>query len=389
MAATLIGRTGAVAGKNYAVADVVHIGAAREAHVRIRAEGVSRIHARLWREGDDYYLEDAGSANGTFLSGIRIRKDRLRHLDVVTLGRSVDLIFVIRDDEPEAAAPVRPRGIISATLEPLDGPDAGTSIEVPKGEITFGRADSNNVVVDSRAVSKVHARLERTPDLVRLQDLGSVNGTFVNDIRIDLPVVLSLGDRISLAGVREFQVAIEPSGEPGDSSASTPLAENGPVFSQEWKTRLVWSAEELAELAAPTPVPAASPPKVAAPPPPPQEKAEPGPQSVSKAGLPTVFAGAPLVPLPPRVRLVGATTHTLAPGATTVGRDVSATLRIDDRRASRAHAEIIVTTDEVTLEDKGSVNGTVVNGREIRTRQRLANGDRIKIGETEWTVEIG
>jgi len=79
----------------------------------------------------------------------------------------------------------------------------------------------------------------------------------------------------------------------------------------------------------------------------------------------------------------------LVPGTTIVGRHVSATLRIDDRRASRAHAEIILTTDGVTLEDKGSTNGTVVNGREIRTRQRLANGDRIKIGETEWTVEIG
>ena len=128
MSATLIGRTGAVAGKDYAVADTVSIGAARKADVRIQVEGVSRIHARLWREGDDYYLEDAGSTNGTFLSGLRIRKDRLRHLDVVTLGRSVDLIFVIRDDEPGAAAPALPRGIISATLEPLDGADAGTSI---------------------------------------------------------------------------------------------------------------------------------------------------------------------------------------------------------------------------------------------------------------------
>ena len=78
----------------------------------------------------------------------------------------------------------------------------------------------------------------------------------------------------------------------------------------------------------------------------------------------------------------------MASGTTTVGRGATATLRIDDRKASRAHAEIIVTADEVTLEDTGSVNGTVVNDREIRTRQRLANGDRIKNGETEWTVEI-
>jgi len=496
MAATLIGRTGAVAGKDYAIADMARIGAAREADIRIQAAGVSRIHARLWREGDDYWIEDAGSTNGTFLSGIRIRKDRLRHLDVLTLGRSVDLIFVVRDDEPGAVASAPPRGILSVTLEPLDGPDAGTPIDVPKGEITFGRADSNNVVVDSRAVSKMHARIERTPDVVRLQDLGSVNGTFVNDTRIDSPVVLSRGDRISMAGVREFRVAIERSGEPEDASAISPPSASGPLFSQEWKTRLVWSAEELAELAqlaeptpeappepekpaarrpaaaaakmqagaakkispaskvapkptpksapapaasppqaaapGPTPpaqvapeptpkpasAPAASPPPAAAPAPPPPVQVAPEPtpkpapapaaspppaaapaptppvqvapesQSVSKADLPTVFAGEPPAALPPRVRLVGATTHTLAPGTTTVGRGATATLHVDDRKASRAHADIVVTADEVTIEDKDSVNGTVVNDREIRTRQRLAHGDRIKIGETEWTVEI-
>jgi pSer/pThr/pTyr-binding forkhead associated (FHA) protein len=486
MAATLIGRTGAVAGKDYAIVDMARIGAAREADIRIQAAGVSRIHARLWREGDDYWIEDAGSTNGTFLSGIRIRKDRLRHLDVLTLGRSVDLIFVVRDDEPGAVASAPPRGILSVTLEPLDGPDAGTPIDVPKGEITFGRADSNNVVVDSRAVSKMHARIERTPDVVRLQDLGSVNGTFVNDIRIDTPVVLGRGDRISLAGVRTFLVSLERDGEAPADVASTPLVDTGPLFSQEWKTRLVWSAEELAELAQlaeptpeappepekpaarrpaaaaakmqagaakkispaskvapkPTPksapAPAASPPQAAAPgptppaqvapeptpkpaaapaaspppaaapaPPPPVQVAPeptpkpapapapppsvqvaPEPQSVSKADLPTVFAGEPPAALPPRVRLVGATTHTLAPGTTTVGRGATATLHVDDRKASREHADIVVTADEVTIEDKDSVNGTVVNDREIRTRQRLAHGDRIKIGETEWTVEI-
>ena len=249
MGAKLIGRTGVVAGKDYAVAGTVLIGSGREADVRVRADMVSRVHARLWQEGDNYYLEDAGSTNGTFLSGIGIRKDRVRHLDIVTLGRSVDLIFVVRDEESGAAAPVQPRGIISATLEPLDGPEAGTPIKMPKGEITFGRADSNNIVIESRAVSKVHARLERTTDIVRLQDLGSVNGTFVNDTRIDAPVVLGRGDRISLAGVRTFQLTLERAGEAQGKSAGTPLPSIGPIFSQEWKTRLVWSAEELAELA--------------------------------------------------------------------------------------------------------------------------------------------
>ena len=83
-------------------------------------------------------------------------------------------------------------------------------------------------------------------------------------------------------------------------------------------------------------------------PPPPPAWAEAETKLLSEEDLPTIFAGTRPAALLPRVRLVGATTHTLAPGTTTVGRGVAATLRIDDRKASRAHAEIIVTADEVT-----------------------------------------
>jgi pSer/pThr/pTyr-binding forkhead associated (FHA) protein len=432
--ALLIGRTGAVAGKDYPVADTMRIGAARDAEIRIRAEGISRIHARLWQEGTDYWIEDAGSTNGTFLSGIRIRKDRLRHLDVVTLGRSIDLIFVIREDETAPAARPRTRGLISAALEPVDGPDAGTPIEIPQGEITLGRADSNNIVVENRAISKVHARMERTPDVVTIQDLQSVNGTFVNDTRIESPLVLGRGDRICLAGVRTFTVTLERDGTA--KSATSSASQSGPLFSQEWKTRLVWSAEELAELAElaqPTPAtppepekpakkriarpaapakpapsapaapvakaspapPPASPVGKAAPPPRPLPVIEPQPPPPPLVPVPkkpagdepTVFASAPPV-TPRQVRLSGATPHTLEPGTTTIGRAVTAALRIDDRKASRAHAEIVVADDEVAIEDKGSVNGTFVNGRAVVARQPLVSGDRIKIGDTEWTVEI-
>ncbi len=452
MGATLIGRTGEVSGKDFPVADMVRIGADRNADVRIRANGVSRDHARVWREGAAYWIEDTGSTNGTFLSGARIQKDRLRHLDVVTLGRSVDLIFLVRDSAVGEAAPSRPSGVVAATLQPVDGPDVGTTFTIPLGEITLGRADSNNVVADNRAISKVHARIERTRDVVTIQDLGSANGTFVNDLRIGCPVVLGCSDLICLGGVRTFAIDIDRAGA-GDSSSSGSVAHSAPVFSQEWKTRLVWSADELAELnelrvPEPTPTPeqpaarrpprptrnARTRPKVAEPskggaplePPgprkvtaPPKEAhvavgeeaapkqevapppvVEPSPKAVpSNAAAPpaptierpvaeqsAVSASAPMV-LAPAIRLVGLTTYTLTVDRTTIGRAVAAMIRTDDKKASRVHAEIILADGEIAIEDKGSVNGTRVNGKEIRERRTLAHGDRIKIGETEWTVE--
>ena len=74
--------------------------------VAVPFEGVSRRHARIAFDGKDYWIEDAGSANGTYLNAVRlVQKERLKHLDVVTLGRRADLIFVRRAVED---APARP-----------------------------------------------------------------------------------------------------------------------------------------------------------------------------------------------------------------------------------------------------------------------------------------
>ena len=451
MGAMLIGRTGVVAGRDYPVSDTVRIGAARDADIRILAEGVSRNHARLWQEGDTFWIEDTGSTNGTFVSGIRVSKERVHHLDVVTLGRAVDLIFLVR--EGTSATPAPPGGIVGVKLTAMDGPEAGQTFLVPKGEITLGRAESNNVVVASRAVSKVHARIERGSGVVTLRDLDSVTGTLVNDTRIVDTVVLGPRDRICLGGVRTFSVELKRDGAtaPSDTPATAgDGADSGQMFSQEWKTKLVWSEDELAEMqelmagaapgstpespaqsvalppvkkaappqpAAPPPVKKAAPPQPAAPPPvkkatppqpaapPPVKKAAPAPVAPShqkvaqppQTEAPTVLQRppaateetvAPSIQMTCVVRMIGTTTHDLSPGTTTLGRAVSADILIHDKKASRRHAEIKVTGDTVTIEDQSSVNGTKVNGKEITGRHQLKTGDQIAIGETEWTVEI-
>jgi len=51
---------------------------------------VSRLHARIVPEGDQYVLEDAGSANGTFVNGLRLTARRALHPgDVLQIGATV------------------------------------------------------------------------------------------------------------------------------------------------------------------------------------------------------------------------------------------------------------------------------------------------------------
>src|SRR4029079_2070909 len=120
-------------------------------------------------------------------------------------------------------------------------------IDIPPGELTLGRSAPSNVLLDSPMVSHLHARLERTSDHLVVSDLASSNGTFVNGRLIREPVELVDGDTLSIAGSRQFRVCIDGTVR----RESAPIADSArtPVDS-EWKTRLVWSADELVELEA-------------------------------------------------------------------------------------------------------------------------------------------
>ena len=53
-----------------------------------------------------------------------------------------------------------------------------------KENMTMGRADENDIVIDNLAVSGYHARIDKVGNAYILTDLQSTNGTFVNDKKI-------------------------------------------------------------------------------------------------------------------------------------------------------------------------------------------------------------
>lgn len=73
----------------------------------------------------------------------------------------------------------------------------------------------------------------------------------------------------------------------------------------------------------------------------------------------------------------------LAEAETTLGRDPSCTVSIDDDLVSRTHAVFRRQDGFVEAVDLGSRNGTRVNGVAIREPTRLRHGDRIRIGPRE------
>jgi len=75
------------------------------------------------------------------------------------------------------------------------------------------------------------------------------------------------------------------------------------------------------------------------------------------------------------------TKHVLEQGSNVLGRGTEADVRLPDTGVSRKHADVQLAGGTVTVEDLGSTNGTLVNGRRVG-RQDLADGDVIRIGHS-------
>jgi hypothetical protein len=89
-------------GSECAVRDGVAIGRGAQNDVRVDTQSVSREHALLSFRDGRWCIEDRGSANGTFVNGIRLPSGvghPLRHADRVTVG-SETLVFSWPSYEP-------------------------------------------------------------------------------------------------------------------------------------------------------------------------------------------------------------------------------------------------------------------------------------------------
>lgn len=68
-----------------------------------------------------------------------------------------------------------------AALVVIYGQDLGRKFNLDKPKIIIGRSSKSDIQVDQESVSRSHAKVSNNGEIVNIEDMGSTNGTYVND----------------------------------------------------------------------------------------------------------------------------------------------------------------------------------------------------------------
>ena len=100
---------------------------------------------------------------------------------------------------PSAAKPPEVANLATKMFQALL-PSRSGALQKPAGALTIGRATDNDIVIQDVLASRHHAFLIQTPLGTEIRDAHSVNGTFVNGVRVG-SAVLTEGDVVTIGNV--------------------------------------------------------------------------------------------------------------------------------------------------------------------------------------------
>ncbi|MBO6020775.1 MAG: FHA domain-containing protein [Aeriscardovia sp.] len=106
---------------------------------------------------------------------------------------------------PPSPSPISPSRSDTTVLVIVDGQNAGMTFPLPPS-CTVGRALDNSIVVSDQFISSHHAKIYKSKkgEWV-LEDLGSTNGTYLDEKQIAGPVIIKPGQLIRL-GATSFEL---------------------------------------------------------------------------------------------------------------------------------------------------------------------------------------
>ncbi len=211
--------------------EVTRLGRDPEAEVVIDAAAavVSRRHAEIKKTGQQYFISDLKSFNGTLVDGKRITETvALFDGDEVQLGVGGPLLRLVDPANPASAkrssgVPGPSQAMIPSAFGQIAAVAGQTMVSTGSGslrpttppgsaqpqllarlsfdtrpQLSVGRAPDNDLRLDGLQISNHHARFTRTNGSVAVEDAGSTNGVYVNGDRISGRRPVQLADIIQI-----------------------------------------------------------------------------------------------------------------------------------------------------------------------------------------------
>jgi pSer/pThr/pTyr-binding forkhead associated (FHA) protein len=181
------------------------IGRGKGSDVHIPHPAVSAHHATLRAEGARWVVTDEGSTNGTKVNGERLPSGRPKRIETgsvidvggfrITVEVGVPIVQATSVERTSALARQIVREVLGAELTEdrspklrvLNGPDEGRAMPIPEppGRLVVGRGEECDLSLSDADLSREHAELVPDLDGVTLRDLGSKNGSLVNERRVE------------------------------------------------------------------------------------------------------------------------------------------------------------------------------------------------------------
>jgi pSer/pThr/pTyr-binding forkhead associated (FHA) protein len=127
------------------------------------------------------------------------------------LDRLADRTIVLAKVDPLLDAPGASDDVVvslndlpvdAASLVVRTGEQVGASLPLDQALVRLGRSPDSEIPLDDITVSRRHAEIRRDGDRYVVSDVGSLNGTYVNQQRIDDPVELQHGDELQVGKFR-------------------------------------------------------------------------------------------------------------------------------------------------------------------------------------------
>ena len=141
---------------------------------------------------------------GLVLTAVAVLRADIYGTRVFTRGRGRTNTRVART--PGAAPSRSSTGVKPSPRAPEDrqrlvvvaGPLTGTSIPLGESAVTIGRSPRATLVIEDDYCSSRHARVFRDGDVWMVEDLGSTNGTFLDEAKLTEPQAFSPGSRLTM-----------------------------------------------------------------------------------------------------------------------------------------------------------------------------------------------